>query len=673
MAALKIYAGFDMVYDRQYTAQKGVRPAAASQLLVAYNNRTGGADWCQPKQLYCFKASLTDSLLAALQGKQLTAVEAYLRFTVTRDKQINTHIMQDDFTVSDNGDSAYVKCGDNAHSLGITGKHANMRTESADAKQIKNLLLHGLAVSSVDYGINPQIQYTTLNTVASPEAYRPYFLVEYTSPMLTAKDCVPSSGFVNEKQANTFSWAVAYDAERVLGAAQQAKFRLQWRVKGASGYSEVTGGAQNSVTIPANTFSGGAIEWRVILAAQGGADGEPSPWYALTTTDELSAPAALYPKSLTMDGTKAITFTWQHVISTGAAQTRYDLQYSTDGGFTWLALASESTGRMSYAAPAGKFGAGTLFWRVRTYNTDGAAGGWSTAVSFIVRSAPTAAITGYDNKPRPTIRWQAAGQQAYRVTAGAYDSGLMYGTAKSFTLPVYLPDGKTAVTLTVRNAFGIDSQPARAEITVANIGGEAITLCSRGVKNGVGLTWRTGGAYIKYYIYRDGVLIGKTAANSYDDLLTNGKHIYRVRGVTSGDYYTLSNEVTDITRCDSGAVASLQSPAEWLTLKLRRGASPTYSVAREQNITYQYYSGRALPVGEADGTRTATHTFGYTLLSRTDVARLEALAGQMVIFKNNRGDTAIGILSTIAEEKTRTTDVSFVITEVDAGAASYDV
>lgn len=96
-----------------------------------------------------------------------------------------------------------------------------------------------------------------------------------------------------------------------------------------------------------------------------------------------STATATAPKSTTADGTMATVFSWSMSDAWGA-QTGAELQWSTDNA-TWESLASVSGSAMTWTAPALKFPAGTIYWRVRVTNTFGVVGPWSNAVSFTVR------------------------------------------------------------------------------------------------------------------------------------------------------------------------------------------------------------------------------------------------------------------------------------------------
>lgn len=96
-----------------------------------------------------------------------------------------------------------------------------------------------------------------------------------------------------------------------------------------------------------------------------------------------STATATAPKSTTADGSMATVFSWSMSDAWGA-QTGAELQWSTDNA-TWESLAAVSGSAMTWTAPALKFPAGSIYWRVRVTNTFGEVGPWSNAVSFTVR------------------------------------------------------------------------------------------------------------------------------------------------------------------------------------------------------------------------------------------------------------------------------------------------
>ena len=234
--------------------------------------------------------------------------------------------------------------------------------------------------------------------------------------------------------------------------------------------------------MPAGTFTADEIQWRVTVTAAG--QTKTSAWYTLSTVDQLPEAVPVSPIGGFVDGTQAVDFVWQHIIATGTAQTKVDLQTSADGA-QWTTLRTVATAQQQLTIPADTLSAGTLHWRVRTYNSDGAAGSWSSAVQTTVIAAPPApVVTVADSSPRPLIQWQSSGQQAYEVMIDDAVVISAYGVTQSYRADAYLTDGQHTVRVRVQNQYSLWSAWGALAITVANTAGSAITLTADG---GVGV------------------------------------------------------------------------------------------------------------------------------------------------------------------------------------------
>ena len=368
-----------------------------------------------------------------------------------------------------------------------------------------------------------------------------------------------------------------------------------------------------------------------------------------------------------IDGAADNVFRWNHIVETGSPQSRYEAQYSTDNGLNWLALGGEVTERESLTVTADTLPAGSILWRVRTCNSDGAWGEWSAPATAIVRSKqPRPSISTIDNKPRPTVTWQSVGQQAFRVTAGDYDSGLVFGTAKSFRVRDYLPDGETTVTVRVQNSFGLWSDPAAASTVIHNIPGPEITPYVRPWQNEIAVSWSAEG-YEKYYVLRDGVPVGVTTGREWTDHTSVGKHAYQVMGVTANDYYRKSGAVTEILEIGDAALADTETFG-WLPLRCRRGAYPGHNHNVTRQVSYQHYDGRRLPVAQISGYEDAVHRLDYSLPKageREAWAKLLALVGKTVVYKDCFGRSFVGVLESVDADRDWASDVSLTIAEID--------
>ena len=95
------------------------------------------------------------------------------------------------------------------------------------------------------------------------------------------------------------------------------------------------------------------------MTANTGAAGT-SEWIHVNTQDALSTPVCVSPVGTIVEDTQGVTFVWRHEISTGTAQTAYELQTSSNMGGQYTTLSTAETDASSFATPAGQFAQGTL-------------------------------------------------------------------------------------------------------------------------------------------------------------------------------------------------------------------------------------------------------------------------------------------------------------------------
>jgi hypothetical protein len=326
------------------------------------------------------------------------------------------------------------------------GKYATGSVLGIGLEHLRSLLVYGLKVSP-PYRIAFQ---------TSRGSNKPYISVEYSDEIvgLSLSNLAPSSGSIVPANVTTFSWAEAATGV-CYESITRASAKFCWRKSASDTVKEIAvPGTATSITIPANTFSGDSIQWQLSVTANSGVT-TTSDWMTLSLTDVDSTAVAVAPDRAVLDGSSSNVFKWEHVISTGTAQTKAELQQSTDGS-TWTALATVTGAANTWTAPAGTFTSGTKYWRVRTYNSKGAAGAWSAATQFIVLAAPaTPPVSIVSTEPRPEIRWQSDEQQAYQVEIdGVYASGTRFGTGKTWKAPFYLDDGSYTVRVRVQNEYG---------------------------------------------------------------------------------------------------------------------------------------------------------------------------------------------------------------------------
>ena len=521
---------------------------------------------------------------------------------------------------------------------------------------VPEILQHGIQADP-PYGVGFQ---------TSRGSNKPYVTVEYSDDLvgLTLSSLSPGSGSIVAANATVFSWTEKVDGVCYAGVSRNsAKFR--WRKSASDTVKEIAvPGTATSITIPANTFSGDSIQWQLSVTANSGVT-TTSDWMTLSLTDVESTAVAVAPDRAVLDGSSDNVFKWEHVISTGTAQTKAELQQSTDGS-TWTALATVTGAANTWTAPAGTFTSGTKYWRVRTYNSKGAAGVWSAATQFIVLAAPaTPPVSIVSTEPRPEIRWQSDEQQAYQVEIdGVYASGTRFGTGKTWKAPFYLADGSYTVRVRVQNEYGFWSPRGAAALPVTNVPGGAITLTAEGGIEAA-LSW-TPGSFDYYLVYRDGVAIAKVTEPSYTDAASIGGVRYQVRGCyDNSDNYSLSEAVEVTVSTDNVRLYDMER-GEWLHFLYDSSAHRSTGLRLSQDIQYVQLSGHTYPVVERSEFK--SRALRITCVCADDAERqtLRALLGHLTCCKTPEGNMTIGYPASISESSDDFfSTYSFTIEQID--------
>lgn len=494
----------------------------------------------------------------------------------------------------------------------------------------------------------------------------PYATFRYTDETigLAISNTSPSRGSIVAANSNTFSWRESVNGYCYADVSRtSAKFR--WRKSASDTVKEIdVPGTATSITIPANTFSGDSIQWQISVTANSGVT-TTSDWMTLSLTDVESTAVAVAPDRAVLDGASDNVFKWEHIISTGTAQTKAELQQSTDSS-TWTALATVTGAANTWTAPAGTFTSGTKYWRVRTYNSKGAAGAWSAATQFIVLAAPaTPPVSIVSTEPRPEIRWQSDEQQAYQVEIdGVYASGTRFGTGKTWKAPFYLADGSYTVRVRVQNEYGFWSPWGTAALPVTNVPGGAITLTAEGGIEAA-LSW-TPGSFDYYLVYRDGVAIAKVTEPSYTDAASIGGVRYQVRGCyDNSDNYSLSEAVEVTVSTDKVRLYDMER-GEWLHFLYDSSAHRSTGLSLSQDIQYVQLSGHTYPVAERSEFK--SRALRITCVCADDAERqsLRALLGHLTCCKTPEGNMTIGYPASITENSDDFfSTYSFTIEQID--------
>lgn len=497
---------------------------------------------------------------------------------------------------------------------------------------------------------------------------KPYLLLSMEEADMSLNQTPTTGAYLNRHAVAKLIWTLSTNAYGGAAVFTQASATVSWR-NGVSGTISTinVSGSEMSCSIPANTVpSTEELQWKVNVSFESGETAE-SDWATLTTIDSISSCALVSPVSTFIDGSVVNRFTWNHIIATGTAQSKYDLQYSTNDGASWTNIASAVESENQYCdVPADTIPAGTVLWRVRTYNADGAAGTWSDSATIVVQAAPAAPlITSATATPRPEIAWQSSGQQAYQVTAGGYNSGTVFGTAKTHKIQTFLPDGSASIRVRIQNEFGLWSKWATVDVIVANAGSGTVALSAIvDVNTDVRLTWQATGEGIWHYIYRDGALIGRTVETAFTDHLAIGLCSYTVRAV-AGDDYILSAPVTVDVACDTAVIADIDT-FDWSELPHLRDSEPVVKASATRQVTYQHYSGRRFPLAEIAEYEDETYSFEYSFLDRAEAMAVRELLGKIVAVKTAHDECYVGVLEAMPYSTDwAATDVAFTVRAVD--------
>nr|DAV26260.1 MAG TPA: hypothetical protein [Caudoviricetes sp.] len=550
---------------------------------------------------------------------------------------------------------------------------SDVDVEVSDASALPKACESGYGLPIIDAARNGLYMSLSITTewvsIVTKSTNRPYIPVSVDDTVtcgLKISEVTPSSGSIIKSEPNTFTWG-AEAAQKCIAELKQASAIFRWR-SGTSGtiHTISVSGSAQSVTVPANTFTGTtSIQWQVAVTANSGVV-TTSDWATLSTADATPTAAPLSPVDTVIDGSKEVLFQWQHSISTGTAQSKADLQKSTDGS-TWTTLATVTGAARQWTCPAGTLTSSIKYWRVRTYNADGIAGAWSEAAQIVVIAAPTApSIQIKSTGPRPSISWQTSEQEAYQVELdGVLSGGTHYGTDKTWISPAYLADGSHTVRVRVQNQYGMWSDWGAAALPVTNTPGAAIALSVQ-ASSVADLSWQTSGSYDFYLVYRNGKPIAKLTQTLYTDELSSGSTTYQVRGCynDSGNY-GLSSAVTVDVRAEVHQVSDLDTGQ---TLRLPYSDSQHRQTTRtlSRQVELLQLSGAYYPVAVEVDSGTDSLSITAALLDESEIRQLMGLVGKLVCAKTPQGDMVIGYITSLPKQHDGFLNVfNFTVEQID--------
>lgn len=354
----------------------------------------------------------------------------------------------------------------------------------------------------------------------------------------------------------------------------------------------------------------------------------------------------------------------------------YDMLISYDGGAIWqTAVENISGSATSYTIPAETIHSGAVLWRLRQKFVNNTLVqptiGAGAKSRFTARYNPTAASVTCDNLPQPTVSWTSSEQKSYQVRFGDYDSGAVYSSAKSHTVPRFFADGNYPVQVRTQVASGEWSDWSETiYVAITNTPpDDAITLTAERDGNAVKLVWYCmyNASYVQYIVYRNGVPIHKTDGGKnmagFVDNLAVGESAYFVRGITATkNYYQSETKTVDATPATD--LLYDVDAGTYIRLRYTVSSPTTVTYSRQIGVSYQYFSGRAEPVAIVNGRieRSTTQTYGSRTRELAD--RIDAMTGRTVLFRDTRGGGIYGVIEQVQTVHGRIHSVTFTVREV---------
>jgi len=394
-----------------------------------------------------------------------------------------------------------------------------------------------------------------------------------------------------------------------------------------------------------------------------------------------TAPTNLSPANgQIIDRAEIQRLTWKH--NDTDAQSKFDLQWSSDGGQNWTTI-TKTTVNQYLDIAVNTFPAGTITWRVRTYDQEDLVSPYSNQVTF-TSSEPSDApiITSADtwNIARPTIQWSSVGQAKYQVqvldsiSAVVWDSGQITSSNKAVTVGADLVNGSTyTVKVRIADSGGIWSSYAVQSISISFTPPEiplvtatidtaraSITL---NIVNPEGLTVVTHND-----IFRDRQRIATGIIGGFTDYTVESEkeYSYRVRAVGENGTYS-DSEVTVASVVVKHTQLTLTANYDkWIELKW----NPEKSDNRQHNSVSNYFAGRRFAVTDFSENENNNIPNSFAIRDKAELDKLIEIydAKETVLYRDRRGKRLFGTLNnlSIADESPRTWwTVSFTLQQVD--------
>lgn len=362
----------------------------------------------------------------------------------------------------------------------------------------------------------------------------------------------------------------------------------------------------------------------------------------LNTTESTPVVTATSPATAYVTGDQPVRFSWAVSFAQGGTQKTFTLEALANGSSVTVKTGTQQdtfTDILPSELPSGQ-----IKWRVKVTNADDVASAWSNYLDVIVVKPPAApAVTITDQSPMAAVSWESAEQQAYELRVNGISTGVLFGTNKAYRVPYPLPDGAATIAVRVLSSFGFWSDWAEVSLTISNTPGVAFPLTVSGAYDAA-LSWDAVAGAVSYAVYRDGVPLEITPDTAYTDPGSAGTVRYTVRAIMANGTYTESQSATAQILPDCPVISG--GDGDWLALRYTADGAPATNAFAARDVSMTSYSDHVYPVAERSIHRTMTLTLSVAFLrSDSDTARLEALLGEPVYFKDQYGNNVFGVFA----------------------------